>query len=94
MRDVVGMTQRLEDGILHVVFDRPGERVNLLSAETLEALGGLLLALAVDKPVLFIVEDLHWVDPTTTELLTRLLDQVPTARLLAILTARPSFTAI
>ena len=60
--------------------------------KTLEALGRLLLALAVDKPVLFIVEDLHWVDPTTTELLTRLLDQVPTARLLALLTARPSFT--
>jgi len=61
--------------------------------KTLEALGGLLLALAADKPALFIVEDLHWVDPTTTELLTRLLDQVPTARLLALLTARPSFTA-
>jgi predicted ATPase/class 3 adenylate cyclase len=61
--------------------------------KTLEALGGLLLALAVDKPVLFIVEDLHWVDPTTRELLTRLLDQVPTARLLVLLTARPSFTA-
>jgi len=46
-------------------------------------------ALAADKPVLFIVEDLHWVDPK----LTRLLDQVPTARLLALLTARPSFIA-
>jgi class 3 adenylate cyclase/predicted ATPase len=61
--------------------------------KTLEALGRLLLALAADKPLLFIIEDLHWVDPTTTELLTRLLDQVPTARLLALLTARPSFIA-
>ncbi len=61
--------------------------------KTLEVLSGLLLALAADRPVLFIVEDLHWVDPTTTELLTRFLDQVPTARLLALLTARPSFIA-
>jgi TOMM system kinase/cyclase fusion protein len=61
--------------------------------KTLEAIGGFLQALAADEPLLFIVEDLHWVDPTTMELLTRLLDQVPTARLLALLTARPSFTA-
>ena len=61
--------------------------------KTLEAVGGFLQAVAADKPLLFIVEDLHWVDPTTTELLTRLLDQVPTVRLLALLTARPSFTA-
>ena len=61
--------------------------------KTLEAVGRFLQAVAADKPLLFIVEDLHWVDPTTTELLTRLLDQVPTVRLLALLTARPSFTA-
>ena len=45
--------------------------------KTLEALSGLLLALASSKPVLLIVEDLHWVDPTTSELLTLLLDQSP-----------------
>ncbi len=37
-------------------------------------------------------EDLHWADPSTLELLTRLLDQVPTTRLLAVLTFRPEFT--
>src|SRR5262249_29965920 len=37
-------------------------------------------------------EDLHWVDPSTLEVLTLLLDQVPTTRLLVLLTFRPEFT--
>jgi class 3 adenylate cyclase len=37
-------------------------------------------------------EDLHWADPSTLEVLTLLLDQVPTTRLLAMLTFRPDFT--
>jgi predicted ATPase len=39
-------------------------------------------------------EDLHWADPSTLEVLTLLLDQVPTARLLALLTFRPEFTPL
>ena len=38
-------------------------------------------------------EDLHWADPSTLEVLTLLLDQVPTARLLVVLTFRPEFTS-
>src|SRR5262249_57146283 len=38
-------------------------------------------------------EDLHWADPSTLEVLTLFLDQVPTTRLLALLTFRPEFTA-
>jgi predicted ATPase len=41
--------------------------------------------------VLFIVEDLHWSDPSTLELLTLLIDHGPTARLLTLLTCRPEF---
>jgi class 3 adenylate cyclase/predicted ATPase len=36
-------------------------------------------------------EDLHWADPSTLEVLTLLVDQVPTTRLLALLTFRPEF---
>src|SRR5262249_9547783 len=43
------------------------------------------------QPVLFIVEDLHWTDPSTLELLNRVLDQTPTASLLVLLTCRPHF---
>ena len=38
------------------------------------------------------MEDLHWVDPTTLELLTLLVDQGPTARILALWTFRPDFS--
>ena len=41
--------------------------------------------------MLFIVEDLHWTDPTTLELLNLVLDQTPTASLLTVLTCRPIF---
>jgi TOMM system kinase/cyclase fusion protein len=37
-------------------------------------------------------EDLHWADPSTLEILTLVLDQVPTTRLLVLLTFRPDFT--
>jgi predicted ATPase len=60
---------------------------------TLETIVELLLAMAADRPLLLIVEDLHWIDPTTLELLTLVLDQTPTARLLVLLTARPSFVS-
>jgi predicted ATPase len=59
--------------------------------KTLEALLALLLAQAAQQPVLFILEDLHWTDPSTLEWLTLLLAQVPTVSLLTLLTCRPEF---
>ena len=50
-----------------------------------------LLAEAARQPVLFIVEDLHWIDPSTLEFLTLFIDQGPTARILTLLTCRPEF---
>jgi class 3 adenylate cyclase len=44
------------------------------------------------QPVLFVMEDLHWVDPTTLELLSLLVDQGPTTRILALFTCRPDFS--
>jgi class 3 adenylate cyclase/predicted ATPase len=59
--------------------------------KTLDALLAWLLAEAARQPVLFIVEDLHWIDPSTLEFLTLFLDQGPTARILTLLTCRPEF---
>jgi predicted ATPase len=50
-----------------------------------------LLRLAAQQAVLFIVEDVHWVGPSTLELLSLVLDQGPTIRLLSVLTCRPEF---
>jgi TOMM system kinase/cyclase fusion protein len=59
--------------------------------QTLHALLTILLRIAAQQPVLFVMEDLHWVDPSTLELLSLLVDQGPTARILALLTLRPDF---
>ena len=59
--------------------------------KTLETLVAILLELAERQPVLFILEDLHWTDPTTLELLNLLIDQTPTASMLMLLTCRPHF---
>ncbi len=60
--------------------------------QTLHALLTILLRIAAQQPVLFVMEDLHWVDPTTTEFLTLVVDQGPTARILALWTCRPDFS--
>ena len=59
--------------------------------QTQEVLVAWLLAETAQQPVLAVWEDLHWADPSTLELLGLLLDQVPTTRLLMVLTCRPEF---
>ena len=58
---------------------------------TLEILLALVLARAESQPVLLVVEDLHWMDPTTLEWLGLLLAQGPTAPIFALMTCRPTF---
>jgi len=45
------------------------------------------------QPIVIAIEDLHWADPSTLELLQLLVEQGPTARLLLLYTARPEFHA-
>jgi class 3 adenylate cyclase/energy-coupling factor transporter ATP-binding protein EcfA2 len=59
--------------------------------KNLETIVAILLELAEHQPVLFILEDLHWTDPTTLELLNLVIEQTPTACLLTVLTCRPHF---
>src|SRR5262249_54800835 len=59
--------------------------------KTLETIVAILLELAEHQAVLFILEDLHWTDPTTLEWLNLLIDQTPTASMLVLLTCRPHF---
>jgi len=60
--------------------------------KTLQILLTILLRIAAQQPVLFVMEDLHWVDPTTLEFLSLLVDQGPTAPILALFTFRPDFS--
>jgi len=58
---------------------------------TMEALLDLLLAQATAQPVLWIVEDVHWADPSTLEFLELVMRQVATVPMLVVLTCRPTF---
>ena len=58
---------------------------------TQTALVAWLLEEAEQQPVYLSSEDLHWADPSTLEVFELLLRQVPTVRLLAVLTFRPEF---
>jgi predicted ATPase len=59
--------------------------------KTLETMVAILLELAERQPVLFIVENTHWLDPSTLELLDLLIDQAPTSQILTLFTYRPEF---
>src|SRR5262249_16112160 len=59
--------------------------------KTLETIVAILLELAERQPVLFILEDFHWTDPTTLDLLNLVFEQIPPTSLLALLTCRSHF---
>ena len=61
---------------------------------TLETPIDLVRAMMAERLFLLLVEDLHWIDPTTLELLTLLFDRTSTVPIVAVLTARPSLCSM
>ena len=59
--------------------------------KTLEALTAQVEALSRQKPVLMILEDAHWADPTSMEAFSRAVDRTRTFGVLLIVTYRPEF---
>jgi predicted ATPase len=58
---------------------------------TLEALTSRLARLARQKSVLMIIEDAHWVDPTSLEVFGRAVARIVTLPVLLLITFRPEF---
>ncbi|HEX6863426.1 MAG TPA: protein kinase [Thermoanaerobaculia bacterium] len=58
---------------------------------TLEAVLAVLLEMAERRPVVLAVEDLHFVDPSTLELLGHVLQQGASTRIFTVMTYRPDF---
>jgi len=58
---------------------------------TLEAVKRVLLRESQVQPVLVFFEDLHWIDSETQALLDGLIESLPTARLLLLVTYRPEY---
>jgi predicted ATPase len=68
--------------------EAPPEQMKSL---TLEAIDDWLVNLSRLKPVLWIMEDAHWIDPTTVEAITRGLGRRDSARILSVITHRPEY---
>ena len=62
-----------------------------LRARMLQALIDHMAGLAQAHPLLFVIEDAHWIDPTTLELVELALETVARSRVLLLVTARPTF---
>jgi predicted ATPase len=59
--------------------------------ETFRALGQWLHAYSGKRPILLVVEDLHWIDASTQEFLGHFIGEGPHDRILTVLTFRPEF---
>jgi predicted ATPase/class 3 adenylate cyclase/DNA-binding CsgD family transcriptional regulator len=64
-----------------------------LKRHIFEALQALVIAIASHRPLVITLEDLHWVDHTTEEFITVLLDRIAGARVLLVCTYRPDFVS-
>jgi class 3 adenylate cyclase/tetratricopeptide (TPR) repeat protein len=60
-------------------------------ARTLEAIKRLILKESQSRPVLVVVEDLHWADLESQAVLDSLIDSVPAARILLVVDYRPEY---
>jgi class 3 adenylate cyclase/predicted ATPase len=58
-------------------------------AKTLDALVQRLKAMAGQRPLLVVFEDVHWIDPTSKELLERVVDGTREVPVLVVITQRP-----
>ncbi len=58
---------------------------------TIEVLVAWVRALSQPQPLVLVVEDLHWCDPTSLDVLNELLATVGSTPLLLLMTARPEF---
>ena len=64
-----------------------------LRAALVEAFSAWISGTGESGPTLFVVEDLHWADPSTLELLSALMKRRSPGAVLTVLSARPEFQA-
>ena len=62
-----------------------------LRDRTIDALIGQVLALSRQRPVLFVVEDAHWIDPSTENLISEIMPRIADAAVLMLITYRPEY---
>ncbi len=83
---LLALLDALPDDSSFLTLDPPQRR-----QRTLMALKRVLLRESQVQPVLMVFEDLHWIDSETQALLDRLVESLPTARLLLLVNYRPEY---
>src|SRR5262249_12438231 len=83
---LIGLDAEFRYGALRLT---PQQRPNRTLAVLIDQVTGL----ASRKPALWVIEDAHWIDPTTLELIELALDRIQTARVFVLITTRPTFLA-
>ncbi|HEY1364187.1 MAG TPA: AAA family ATPase, partial [Xanthobacteraceae bacterium] len=72
----------------------PGQSAQQRKTQTLFVLVEFLLGLAAKRPVLCVIEDAQWIDPSTQELLDLAADRIEEARILLLVTHRPEYSGV
>ncbi len=103
LRSLIAGTEATKRAVLPVFLELAGIRVaasssSALSPEqwrerVLSILVEQILLWADNKPLCLLVEDLHWLDPTSTELLGRIMENASGRPVMNVLTARDGFEA-
>lgn len=62
-----------------------------IKERTLKALIHQLAAYSARQPVFVVIEDAHWIDPTTSELVDLIADAIQSLRVLLLITFRPEY---
>ena len=68
-----------------------GMDAKLRTSRTLDAVAGLLLTESINRPLLLMVEDLHWLDDESQALLDRVADLISGSRMLLLVSYRPEY---
>src|SRR6476620_8763717 len=94
------LDRNLENGLpyLHALLEIADDKdrlagmdAQLRKSRTLDAVARLLLAEAFNRPLLLIIEDLHWLDDESQALLDRLADLLSGSRMLLLVNYRPEY---
>jgi len=89
--DTVPLLAKLLSLSLFAPYGEPVSTPQAQREQTLEIILNRLYAMASPQPVLLVVEDLHWADPSSLELLHRIVAQKRSEIVLALFTARSGF---
>jgi predicted ATPase len=83
---LLSLLEAVPDDSPFLTLDPPQRR-----QRTLDGLTRVLLRESQVQPLLLVFEDLHWIDTETQAVLDRLVESLPTARLLLLVNYRPEY---